>query len=215
MSGKKRIDLTGRVFGELTVIRFSPEDSGRNYPKWLCRCSCGVVKAFSQGHMIQGKSRSCGCTQKTQGGHALKHPMWHRWHSMIDRCENKGAKNYASYGARGIKVCERWHKFPLFLEDMEDSFFTGASLDRIDNNGNYEPSNVRWATAKQQMKNTSRTVFIETPWGRMTRSEAAQRAGVPLGRFINRHESGWSVDRLFDPANRGMAANPIRRNQWG
>ena len=200
MVSVRRTHLEGRRFGKLLVLELSSESRTGN--KWLCRCDCGTVKQVWQGHLLRGKSRSCGCSQRTQDGHATKHPMWWRWSSMIERCEKKYAINYNEYGGRGISVCDRWHKFSNFLEDMEDTFFEGATLDRIDNNGNYEPGNVQWVTPKQQNANQRRTVFVDTPNGRMTRSQAAALAGMPIGRFTSRHEAGWSLERLFDPANR-------------
>ena len=154
MVSVRRTHLEGRRFGKLLVLELSSESRTGN--KWLCRCDCGTVKQVWQGHLLRGRSRSCGCSQRTQDGHA-------------------------SGGA---------------------TFFEGATLDRIDNNGNYEPGNVQWVTPKQQNANQRRTVFVDTPNGRMTRSQAAALAGMPIGRFTSRHEAGWSLERLFDPANR-------------
>lgn len=202
VAGKRSVDLTGQRFGHLTAIRISPEHSKRGHPKWICVCDCGTTKLINQLSLRNGRSRSCGHVNATQGGLATKHPMWWRWSHMIARCKNPKDKRYPAYGGRGIDVCERWLHFPSFLADMEGSFFAGASLDRIDNDGDYAPQNVRWATPRQQNANQRRTVFIETPsWGRIPRAEAARKMGVPVMKFIHRHRIGWSVERLFDPSN--------------
>lgn len=91
---------------------------------------------------------------------------------------------------------------------MEQSFFEGATLERMNNDGDYHLENVKWATPREQRNNTRRTEFIDTPWGRMSRGDAALRAGIPVGRFIARVKNGWSMDRLFDPAFQRKA------NRW-
>lgn len=118
---------------------------------------------------------------------------------MLERCERPKCKDYARYGARGITVCERWHHFPFFLEDMEASFLVGASLDRIDNNGNYEPGNVKWSYPREQMNNRRVTVFMNTPWGTMARGDVSRKTGIPVDVIARRQARGWTMDRMFSP----------------
>jgi len=120
---------------------------------------------------------------------------------MIRRCTVESDKDYSRYGQRGIKVCRRWMSFPNFLEDMGGSYRAGTTLERKNNNGPYSPSNVIWATPKEQRINQRRTVLIETPWGRMSVGEAADRAGIPIVRFASRVNKGWTTEQLFDPKN--------------
>lgn len=203
------IDLSGRRFGRLTVIevfsrpvRAEHSPSGKPHDMvWKCHCDCGNETTVSRGNLKNGSTTSCGCKRNIQGGHSKKHPLWKRFEQMIDRCTKPDNKDFKHYGGRGISVCERWRSFPFFLEDMEASYFPGASLERKNNNGDYEPGNVRWATAKEQAQNRRSTVFINTPWGMMSRGEAAIRAGVPINRFIRRVKLGWSADRLFNTAS--------------
>jgi hypothetical protein len=194
-------DLSGQRFGRLVVLKIHPERTSGGGARWTCLCDCGNEKVVSAPN-IGRNTKSCGCIRNTQNSMTRKHPLWIRWNGMIERCELKGSKNYPRYGGRGIKVCERWHSFQFFLEDMETTFFAGASLDRFPNNdGNYEPTNVRWATPAQQNHNRRCSRNIQTPWGTMNVAEAARRLGMTREMFSVRVELGWSMDQLFDPKN--------------
>jgi hypothetical protein len=159
-------DLSGKRFGRLTVVE---EAEKRRMPcgslkrMWKCVCECGIEVICQQQHLTGGRSNSCGCLHKeiarasatTHGGR--DHPLYDVWTEMIQRCENPRHKRYADWGGRGIRVCDRWrHSFTSFLEDMGPRP-VGYSIDRFpDNDGNYEPGNCRWATAKQQNENRRR-----------------------------------------------------------
>lgn len=194
------LNLSGVRFGRLIVVRLKSKASVRPYvdTMWICQCDCGVEKIVSRGNLKNGSTASCGCLRNTQGALTRKHKLWKRWEGMISRCVDPTNKDFKNYGARGISVCERWLYFPSFLEDVGASFFAGATLDRIKVNGNYEPGNWRWATAKQQQRNKRRAlILINTPWGRMSRADAAERAGIPVAVFTARVRRGWGADRLF------------------
>ena len=153
----KRAEV-GDIFGRLTVLSFAPKQS------CLCRCICGTTKTVAKHALEFGHVQSCSClkdentvARSTTHGLASRkkpHPLYGLWSSMLNRCNNPGNKDYGLYGGRGIRVCERWHEFTNFLADMGVRPSKRHSLDRYpDKNGNYEPSNVRWATAKQQVHN--------------------------------------------------------------
>ncbi|PZX29456.1 hypothetical protein C7416_104461 [Cupriavidus phytorum] len=161
-------DLTGKVFSLLTVLEFVPDDS--DYSKWRVRCACGTVKTVMGQSLIRGMTISCGCeglrrraartVTHGQAGPKRRTRAYRIWANMMDRCEWGGnARSFADYGAKGIRVCERWHKFENFFEDMGNPP-DGMSLDRVNNKGGYEPGNCRWATRLQQALNTSRTVKV-------------------------------------------------------
>lgn len=160
-----RIDLTGAVYGRLTVIAHVP-------PKyqWRCKCECGKEVIVSSNAMRTGKTKSCGCLQQQRAGEAntarAKHghtrhkksepvkttPTYRTWKCMLDRCRCAKMPNYHLYGGRGITVCEQWQGkggFAQFLTDVGERP-EGKTIDRIDTNGNYEPGNVKWSTPKEQ-----------------------------------------------------------------
>ena len=156
--GRKLIDLTGQVFSRWSVISYyGKARSGPHY--WNCICSCGNKKIIRGTHLKDGTTQSCGCfkiEKVTTHGHTRKgraSPTYQSWNSMIKRCTNPNTKRYSDWGGRGITVCDRWlHSFENFLADMGECP-EGLTLDRIDNDGNYEPSNCKWGTYKEQRYN--------------------------------------------------------------
>lgn len=157
-----RTDLAGQRFGRLVALTYSHSDEGGR-AHWLCRCDCGVARTVRGKDL--GKQTSCGCQRREQA-RSLKLTHGQRWTqlytcwlNMSDRCNNPNNKRFKDYGGRGIKICDHWRSFANFLADILAAIGErppGMTLDRIDNNGNYEPGNVRWATMKQQRANQRR-----------------------------------------------------------
>lgn len=162
-----KTDYAGQVFGKLTVLHFLPTE-GR-HAKWLCKCECGNEKAVMSQALVSGATVSCGCVGKEQrrvantshgeAGNAKRSGAYSSWANMMMRCEWGGHPSYEEYGAKGIRVCERWHAFENFKSDMGERP-RGGSIDRIDNRKGYEPGNCRWATRLEQALNTSRTAKV-------------------------------------------------------
>lgn len=165
------LDLVGKKYGRLLVkekigsIEYKPK---RKRIYWLCQCDCGNEVEKHSTDLRSSKVKSCGCLQMetmiANGKMGSKHNMvksleYKSWQGMKDRCLNKHCKDYRNYGARGIKVCKEWRQsFESFYADMGDRPTPTHSLDRINNDGNYEPKNCRWSTPSQQMRN--RTVSL-------------------------------------------------------
>jgi hypothetical protein len=156
----------GQRFGRLAVVRDLPAETGRRR-RAECKCDCGTEKVVNVQCLVSGDTMSCGCLEReltsarrrTHG--QSKHPLFSTWRSMLARCENPENSGYRYYGARGITVCAEWHdarNFTTWIDANLGPRPDGRSLDRIDNNGNYEPGNVRWATASEQQRNTRRAV---------------------------------------------------------
>lgn len=150
---RKIIDLTGKKFGKLTVIRLSERKNGRI--TWLCECDCGNEKVIRADDLRTGNSKTCGCSYAVHGHNTRRGATseYRSWNKMIQRCYNKKNRMYKFYGAKGVKVCDEWHEFKNFINDMGEKPTTDHSIDRIDVNGNYEPSNCKWSTRLEQDRN--------------------------------------------------------------
>lgn len=203
----KALDLTGQRFGLLVAVRrIGGPDS-----QWECACDCGGLAVVQRTHLRSGNTKSCGC----MGRPNRRHGMWRTkiyavWRSMRGRCKNPRAKSYANYGGRGIKVCDRWESFDNFYADVGQAPFQGASLDRINNDGDYEPGNVRWATKKQQQDNRRDTHRVPTAEGVATLTQLAERSGINKNTLRHRLAVGMSAEEAISAPVRKAPARARR-----
>ncbi len=159
-----RLDLSGQRFGRLIVVQYAGSmiRGGKSRSNWLCLCDCGKQRPIGTEYLRMGTSRSCGCLRGKRVAPSVG-PTHRRsaerlaWTNMKRRCNNEKSPRFKDWGGRGIKVCDRWlNSFENFLADVGIRPSTDHSIDRIDNDRNYEPDNVRWATKKEQIANRRR-----------------------------------------------------------
>lgn len=187
------IDMTDRRYGRWTVKGRAPNIYTN--AAWYCTCSCGNEAAVNGASLRKGESRSCGCLSRTLAKdrattHSKSHTRVHNaWRCMHKRCYNQNAACYAQYGGRGIKVCKRWHKFENFYADMGDPP-ASTSLDRKNNDGDYKPSNCRWATRAEQSRNTSRNVTGRYQGRVWCMTDLAQAHGISVATACMRLKRG-------------------------
>ncbi len=178
----RRIELSGKTFGDWRVVRFSHKNQSRTV-YWICVCKCGVERAVRTQHLNSGASAGCGCSAnarlaKNKTSHGLSRTReYTSWQMMKSRCDNPNYTDYRNYGGRGITYCDGWARFENFVSDMGNRP-DGMSLDRIDPNGNYSPENCRWATSVTQNRNTRRARFLEYDGQRMRVSDWAKHIGI-------------------------------------
>ena len=204
----KNKNLINQKFGKLTVIDFSSKITKNKKTRkyWLCKCECGNYKVIEQDHLISGHTRSCGCFKKeTISNRFYKHGLtdtrlFRIWTNVKTRCYNKKSKFYKNYGGRGIVICNEWkNNFNSFYNwAMSNGYQDDLTIDRIDVNENYEPSNCRWVDIKTQQRNRGNNYLIKyngeehcvTEWGRIL--------GINYGTILYRLKKlKWSIRKAF------------------
>lgn len=205
ISDKRIKDVTGMKFGRLTVAGYVGQPPNDNGSRWLCFCECGGETITRSTSLKSGKTISCGCAQldaaETHGD--SNSSEYRTWAAMKSRCYNPAAKYFEHYGGRGIKVCDRWrNSYENFLSDMGRRPSSRHSLDRINNDGNYELANCRWTIQTIQIRNRSISVTFEWNGRRYSQTELAELSGIPFGTLRSRLSRGWPLDRaMSEPVN--------------
>jgi hypothetical protein len=222
----------GQTHGRWTVVGRA---ASRNGSRWECVCTCGRGAVVSGHALIRSRSRGCrSCARaatrkvrpvapvpraeraprvrvkrgRTKRVRAPRHDGYGSWKEMWRRCTKPACKSYPRYGGKGISVCQRWKSFALFIEDLGPRPSPGHSLDRYPNQkGNYEPGNVRWATAREQAQNTSKNIVVEHAGERLVLSELARRYGLPHGVLNSRLRKGWPLPKALSTPKRNKRPN--------
>lgn len=191
-------ELIKKKYGRLTILKEATpvvSNSNRKIRKFYCLCDCGVEKIIDLGALRFGSIISCGCYNKElKTKHSLSRTKeYSSWYDMIRRCTNKNGKYYHRYGGRGIMVCDRWMNLENFYKDMGKKPTSNHTLERINNNGNYEPKNCKWASMSDQSRNRSSNIKYK--------GECAKDASIRLGgnvRLVHKRlKDGWTKKNAF------------------
>lgn len=212
----KCIDLTGQKFGRLTVIErtenhISPR--GKTYAKWRCVCECGNYIDVQGRNLRSGETKSCGCFAKekskermTTHGHC-KDRVYNILGAMKQRCYNSNHNEYHIYGGRGITICDEWlgeHGTENFIEwALSSGYRDDLTIDRIDADGNYEPSNCRWVTRKEQNLNKRNNHLLTYNGKTQTMKQWADETGIKFSTISTRLQRGWSIERTLTKIPKG------------
>lgn len=208
------IDITGQKFGRLRVVGFAQKTKDRQF-MWKCVCDCGNEVEVRGYSLRSGNTQSCGCLQKEtnlklrQTHGMAKTRIYNIWSSMRGRCNNPLNNCYKYYGGRGIKVCEEWQEFePFYRWALANGYADNLTIDRINVNGNYEPSNCRWVTKKEQALNTRRNHYITHNGETKTLKEWADSLGINHTTLLERFERWGSVEEALTIPKGG-------KQKWG
>jgi hypothetical protein len=206
--------IAGKKFNRLQVLHITkPNRHGQRM--WLCECDCGNFKAVRATNIVSGSTKSCGCVRKENG---LKHGghgtgVYQSWYSMMDRCYKSKYKCHALYAAKGITVCDRWHDFVNFREDMGERP-EGLTLDRRDNSKGYFPENCRWITNKEQQRNKDNNRYLTYEGKTLTIGEWGEIVGISGSIIHSRIRIGWTTEEaLTIPVSSSNRISDIRANQ--
>lgn len=211
MGKQSKINI-GNKYGMLTVVSVYEGCKEGVHDKFLCKCECGNEAVVQAGHLLSSHTKSCGCIQKKVASERLKtHGKAHTkiyeiWSALKSRCNNPNNKRYNKYGGRGIKVCDEWNKsFEAFYNwSINNGYSDTLSIDRIDVNGNYEPSNCRWTTNKEQCRNRTNNFNITYKEQTKTLSEWAEVLGISYKILYQRIKAyGWPIEKAFTKPVRG------------
>lgn len=217
-------NLIGKVYGRLTVLEFSHTNE-RNEPFWVCQCSCNdkTIKIVKGTYLVQGDTKSCGCLRREHAVEATKqrpkdaiNGIWmsnkllHKkelknvWNNIKYRCNNPKDKHYEWYGAKGVKVYDDWLDIKLGFYNfynwaINNGYEEGLSIDRVEVDGNYEPSNCEWVTHEVQCNNKTTNILITIRNKTQTMAEWAKDCNIPYDKFTKRYYSGTRGKALLEP----------------
>lgn len=216
---QKLNDLKGQKFGRLTVLDRDLSKT-KHDAWWFCQCDCGKIISTMGARLKNNSCKSCGCLQKEliscrQKTHGeTKTRLYNLWQKMKYRCYNKKSKDYKNYGGRGITICDEWKNDFVNFKNwaISNGYNENLTIDRIDNNGNYEPNNCRWVTIKEQSRNTRVNRNYEYKGKMICTQELAEIAGISGATLRYRLNAGYSLEEaMFMKLNK----NKGKRKNYG
>lgn len=206
-AGRKRIiDLTGQRFGKLVVLSMEEKTTKNTF--WKCQCDCGNTTIVRSDRLKDGTTKSCGCYRQDQNHIPRKHGMcntrlYRIYIGMKSRCYNPHCRKFYLYGGKGIKVCDEWlgeHGYESFVKwALANGYNNSLTIDRIDSNGNYEPSNCRWADYVTQNNHTLNNHYITYKGETHTIAEWSKITGIKYYTLYSRIKKNWDEESLFTP----------------
>lgn len=191
-------------FGNLEVIGLSliQREGPNPKPIYICRCKCGKVIELPEYELLSGHRKSCGCLHKKYEK-PMKGRLYEIWKNMRRRCNDPKNKRWENYGGRGIKVCDEWNDYLTFRTwAYSNGYSDNLTIDRIDINKGYSPTNCRWANAKMQANNTTRNHLIEYQGNVYTMAEFAEFLGISYSTLQHRIDRGWDIERIVSQPQR-------------
>lgn len=218
----KLIDLKGKKIGRLTVICRNGSNK-KGHPLWLCRCDCGNEKNIIGESLRNNKTKSCGCLrdEKIKKGLTNKHNMsntrlYRIWNAMKRRCLTKTNDTFEHYGGRGIKICNEWIEdyMNFYNWAINSGYSDELTIDRIEVNGNYEPSNCRWITIQEQQNNKRNNTYIKNYERIQTLKQWSQELNIPYGTLLKRRKLGWDKQDILKPQKRAVKHSNINGVSW-
>lgn len=193
--------VIGQIFYLLTVISLEEKRALNGGYIWKCQCSCGNITSVRADSLKNGTTKSCGCLVKeitTTHGQSYS-VEYQTWASMKDRCSNSNSENFINYGGRGISVCDRWlNSFENFYNDIGDRPSDDHSIDRINNDGNYEPGNCKWSTSEEQNNNTSRNKFYNYNGKNYSIEQLSKEYNINENTLTTRLSRGLTIEEAIN-----------------
>lgn len=197
-----KVDITGKKYGKLKVIELAYRKGGKSY--WKCLCSCGNTRIIQGYDITSGHTKSCGCIRKLDGKEPhfrhgdSKTRLYRIWSNMKDRCDNPNNHYFKDYGGRGITYCNEWKDYIAFKKwALSNGYQDELTIDRSNNNGNYEPANCRWITIKEQQRNRRSNHLLTYNGETHCINEWAEILGISRETIKNRLNCGWGIERIF------------------
>jgi hypothetical protein len=210
----KSVDLTGKRFGKLTVLKKLRKAENGSF-KWLCKCECGNTTMTYTGNLNTGHTKTCGDRKVHFSTHSMSRSRPYRiWGAMMSRCHRESSTNYHNYGGKGIAVCEDWKTFRGFWDDMKNGYSDNLTIDRLDNEKGYFKGNCKWSTREEQDNNTRRTRRITFEDKTQSLTQWANELKINPKTLDYRFRNGWTVKRaLTTPVNKKYRRKTERINE--